>query len=231
MSDTNEKPTIDERYVQASNASNLAVKERVTGSADMLIAAGWSNSLVGKALLRLHSEFDGTSKPRAIDPRSLEQLAVSIARERALKAAREKAKAVPPAVPTEQDRKAAREKAAEWMLHEQKLMLGRLKTLPFARDLLVTGCRERWKWEEAEAKVAAVLIWWLDRNCLKCHGTKVEMAAKRQGSRPCRSCHGTGERHVPCEDEGRQLVTFLDDCVNRARAQMSRSLRTTAKQG
>lgn len=223
MTDTTEKPNVDERYTRASNSSNLSVEERVTGDADMIIAAGWSKNLIGKALMRLHSEFDGTSKPRLMNPRAVELLAVAIARERL----RQPAGVVEP---TEPDRKTAREQAAQWLLEEQKLILGRLKSLPMARDMLVTGCRDRWGWEDAESKVAAVLIWWLDRKCAKCHGTRFELAAKRQGSRPCKACHGTGERHVPCDEEGRQLAVFLDDCVNRSKAQINRALRGPGKQ-
>lgn len=223
MTDTTEKPNVDERYTRASNSSNLSVEARVTGDVDLIAAAAWSKNLIGKALMRLHSEFDGTSKPRPLNPRGLELLAVAVARERLRQASG-------PAEPTEHDRKVAREQAADWLLQEQKLMLGRLKTLPMARDLLVTGCRERWGWEDADAKVAAVLIWWLDRKCPKCHGTRFELASKRQGSRTCKTCHGSGERHVPCDEEGRQLAVFLDDCINRAKAQIARALRGPAKQ-
>lgn len=225
MSSTPDKPELDERYARASNSSNLSLQERVTGDVDMIIAAGWSKNLIGKALLRLRSEYDGTPKPVQMNPRALDLLSMAIAREQA-----QLERKPVPAEPTEHDRKVAREQAAQWLEHEQKLMLGRLKTLPFTRDLLVTGCRERWKWEDAESKVAAVLMWWLDKTCPRCYGTRFERTGKRGAAKACSACHGRGERRAPCEDEGAQLAVFLDDCVSRSKAQIRRNLRPAANQ-
>jgi hypothetical protein len=60
----NDKPGIDERYSNATHASSLVVQERTSGPGDVLIAAGWSRSRTGAALMRLHSEWDGVEKPR-----------------------------------------------------------------------------------------------------------------------------------------------------------------------
>ena len=59
MSDT---PTIEERYISATQASNLKVEADKGGAADIIIAAGWSPSRVGQALMRLASEWDGAAK-------------------------------------------------------------------------------------------------------------------------------------------------------------------------
>lgn len=65
MSDTT---TIEERYISATQASTLKVEAEKSGPADVLIAAGWSMSRVGAALLRLSSEWDGSAKrPRMSD--------------------------------------------------------------------------------------------------------------------------------------------------------------------
>lgn len=61
---SNERPTVEESYQVAGNTSNLTVEADVRGAGDVLIAAGWSESRVGMALLRLHSEWDGASKSR-----------------------------------------------------------------------------------------------------------------------------------------------------------------------
>lgn len=55
-------PTVDERYITATNTSNLKVLSDRRGAADVLIAAGWSASRLGAALMRLHSEFDGAAR-------------------------------------------------------------------------------------------------------------------------------------------------------------------------
>jgi hypothetical protein len=63
MQETTEKPDIGEMYTSATHASNLRVEADRPGPADMIIAAGMSHSRLGAALLRLHSEYDGASKP------------------------------------------------------------------------------------------------------------------------------------------------------------------------
>jgi len=50
-------PTIAERYRRATSSSNLKVEEHRKGDPDILIAAGWSDSLDIK-LYRLAAEFD-----------------------------------------------------------------------------------------------------------------------------------------------------------------------------
>lgn len=55
--------TVAEKYTSACSASNLRVQAEKTGSADVMIAAGWSPSRLGLALLRLHTEFDAAAIP------------------------------------------------------------------------------------------------------------------------------------------------------------------------
>lgn len=59
--------TVDEAYATAGNSSNLAVKADRRSDADVLIAAGWTPGLLGGALMRLHSEWDGAAKKRRMD--------------------------------------------------------------------------------------------------------------------------------------------------------------------
>lgn len=63
MLDNNDnRRDVEEQYISAGNTSNMRVEaDRKTG-ADVMIAAGWSQSRVGLALLRLHSEWDGAAK-------------------------------------------------------------------------------------------------------------------------------------------------------------------------
>lgn len=58
----NDRPGIEEQYQTAGNTSNLTVEAERRGAGDVLIAAGWSPSRIGSALLRLHSEYDGGEK-------------------------------------------------------------------------------------------------------------------------------------------------------------------------
>lgn len=57
MAETAEPITIAERYRVATNSGNLSVLPRATGDVDLLIAAGWSDSL-GTQLYRLAGEYD-----------------------------------------------------------------------------------------------------------------------------------------------------------------------------
>ena len=53
-----DKPSIHERYVRASSASRLRIREHYTGSLEVVIAAGWSRPAAGTTLMRLQNEFD-----------------------------------------------------------------------------------------------------------------------------------------------------------------------------
>ena len=46
----------EERYLVASQTSNLRVVSEVFGAGDLLIASGWSPNRIGAALMRLHSK-------------------------------------------------------------------------------------------------------------------------------------------------------------------------------
>jgi hypothetical protein len=64
MLDTGERAGVEERYSTAGNTSDLSVEADKGNSADVIIAAGWSDSRIGMALLRLHSEWNGCAKPK-----------------------------------------------------------------------------------------------------------------------------------------------------------------------
>ena len=46
----------EERYISASQSSNMRVQAEKHGDADVMIASGWSASRIGGALMRLHSK-------------------------------------------------------------------------------------------------------------------------------------------------------------------------------
>lgn len=50
--------TTEERYLSATNTSNLRVEAEKHGPGDILICAGWSASTLGLALMRLHTKPD-----------------------------------------------------------------------------------------------------------------------------------------------------------------------------
>lgn len=60
MIDT-ETPGIEERYLTATMSSNMRLETREdapVGAAGVMVAAGWSRSRIGAALIRLHSKVD-----------------------------------------------------------------------------------------------------------------------------------------------------------------------------
>lgn len=46
----------EERYLIASNTSNLRVVSESTGDCDVIIASGWAPNRIGSALMRLHTK-------------------------------------------------------------------------------------------------------------------------------------------------------------------------------
>lgn len=55
--------TVDESYSSAGNTDDLTVTPERRTDVDVLIAAGWAPGMLGAALMRLHSEWDGAAKP------------------------------------------------------------------------------------------------------------------------------------------------------------------------
>ena len=57
--------TVEEQYTRATTSSNLRCKADERSDVDLLIAAGCTPGILGSALMRLHSEFDGSSEKQA----------------------------------------------------------------------------------------------------------------------------------------------------------------------
>lgn len=202
-----EKPGIEEAYTTAAQSSNLRVQAELRGDADILIAAGWNQSRIGGALLRLHTEFDGAEKMKMAAARDF----------------------LPPGKGGKEERRVASRRAHEFNLHEAGLLLQKLKAWPDVRTQ-VTLQLVKWKVEEAEAKAVDVLRWWLAQACPICSGTKMQVASgtNRHNGKICHDCSGTGVREIPggheWQREGRRLANWLDQCVGRYRASLSRPL-------
>lgn len=216
--------TIDEAYTSATHASNLRVEMDADrrSNADVLIAAAWSPSRLGGALLRLHSEFDGAQHPRRMTPAAIGAYAKTIAPAPGLA---EKEAAL------DQITK-ARDFANEQYRHEAMLLLGRLKTLPEVRNQLAFRA-QMWGVFKPEDVAFAVLIWWLDPICKGCHGIKFELIKDTpiKSTKLCKSCRGTGEAPLPHREEGRRLANYIDDCIQRARDSMKNRLRKFSHHG
>lgn len=65
MTNTEDRPTLEERYTRAMSARHLEVKDR-PGDVDVLIAAGWCRESLGTMLYRLLAEFDTVKGEHAL---------------------------------------------------------------------------------------------------------------------------------------------------------------------
>lgn len=234
-----ERPGIEESYSSATNTSNLSVEARRRMPADTVIAAGWSRSRLGAALLRLHSEWDGAEKKAKLTEEEVRDLAASLQVDPATFDADPEVGPLP--VPARPNTKAglvrefdgkrnryrqpmavAREKAARWHQHELGLLFQKLKTLPYVREHLIAWCSEEGI-QGGREKVAEVLSWWLNPTCGTCDGQKWQVIAGtggRHSNRVCADCNGSGEADLPFLHEGRKMLGYINDCLSAARDSM-----------
>lgn len=245
-----EKRTVDESYAVACATSDLRVEADRRGDADVLIAAGWSPTRIGSALLRLHTEWDRSEMPAKPTRKSIEAMAhakrkpyleACAALERFEKRfekrmdtceehkARQKLLADTKAsfaITPKEAEETAREQAYGWYVAELEMLMGKLKSLPdVRRELTVTA--EKWGMEAAAAKVPGVIGWWLHCTCPICSGTKetVVQGSNRQSGKACRGCQGSGVTLVPYGSDGRRVANYMDECVQAARDSIRKRLR------
>lgn len=219
----NENPrTLEEAYASATHSSDLRCETREgapRSDSDLLIAAGWSQSRVGGALLRLHTEWDGAEHARVATGADFSQQA---------KARQPDAVRAPQT--TAQVKAAAAQLAQRANDQQAKLLMAHLKTMGPVREQLVIQLL-KWKVEDADVVAFAVLRWWLSPLCNACQGRKFELVpgTGRLSSKLCKPCGATGKARIPHGEAGRKLANFMDDCVGRARQSIANSLRTLAK--
>jgi hypothetical protein len=231
MLDTGERAGIEERFETACNASSLKVEAEKGGAADLMIAAGWSDSRVGMALLRLHSEWDGSAKPK----RATEAMIAAIAER--LKADDEAArtrwgppnpKAPKPGNPMVR----ARSESVAWYRRELRLLAQSLKSRASVLEQLTHWAILR---GIDPLVVGPAVLHWLAPTCTVCDGhghRKVQEDVLLNGRslkdpklspKQCHACQGTGNAHAP-EGSGR-VLTHIDYVVQVARQSMKKRLR------
>ena len=222
-----DRPNIEEQYTSATNASSLVVDANRSGPADKLMAAAWSASHLGAALVRLHSEADAMPEPLRIHESIIEQLAMEFASERARRENQDirdiKERKAPKVM--DEDRAAARRQAGEWYLHDQALRMQRLKTLPEVRHQL-----NMWAWASdiphPTDVVAGALQWWLTKRCGVCHGQKWQLipGTGRLSQLPCEPCEGTGKPVKPDGALTTMVVLYIGECIAASRDTMTKKL-------
>lgn len=204
------KPGVQELYQTAINTSDLKVSTVCRGAVDVLIAVGGSPTRLGSAMLRLHSEWDVAAKPARPTERAIIALAHTL-----------------PRIRGKVNMPAARAVAYEWYGRELHMLVGRLKALPAVRAE-VTYQAERWGMENAQDKAAAVIKYWLDQTCHACDGLMKQriVGSPSLSHRLCSVCHGSGVSPAPCDDDGKRLANYMDDCVDYAHSSIKKRLRS-----
>lgn len=241
----NPAPTVEEMYDSATHASNLRVQADRNGPADVIIAMGWSPSQVGAALMRLQSEWSGAAHPKKPTRAAVEALALSMPRiEHGERKSKETVmqdgkpviieKMVPNMVV---DMAGAQRQAHDWHMYETKILLGKLKTLPAARDQLARWARLQLI-DNADHRVAEILHWHLDHVCPACEGRGKELIPNTPSlsHRDCKACRGSGETRIPSQQgneqylhESKKLLRYINDCIKTARTGLKQRLRPGKK--
>ncbi len=213
------KPNTEEKYSAATHASNLRVQAERGGSADMLIAAGWSASRVGAALIRVHSEWEGMPKPKRQARDAIKVIADTFQKGADGKVQfDEKTRLLP--------MDAAYRRANDWYIHEMMLVFQRLKTLPEVRQQLVLWAMKA-DMAAPSQRVAEVMGWWLDHRCPICEGRGKDSipGTPSLSHKDCKACRGTGETNIPAQyddscylRESKKMLRYINDCVKSAQA-------------
>lgn len=236
MLTNDEKRTTEEAYVSASTTSNMKLgpADGPNRDADVIIAAGMSSSVVGACLIRLHGEWSKVEKPRAPTAEAIQKLAISLTFDQLVKMRGDlKLASIGNLKPSPALAEiAARAQAHAWYVAEVAMLLGKLKSFRQALDYITAHLANWDNRPEPMLRQTAVevLIWWLDRQCKVCNGTKWKVAPGmgRTLGQPCPregGCGGTGIQKVPRQENGRRLANYIDDSTQAAKTSIAARLR------
>jgi hypothetical protein len=239
-----DRPDLIERYETASSTSDLTVDEHRGGPARMVIAAG--KALAGKrdadgkltdrpetiasiglghALARLHSEWHGCEKPIHHAPKSIRAWIELLP---LIEVGKRTVRGVPvPVMGRDKDgartrHNEERERLDALYQQELKYLAQKLPSRLAVRQKLYTVAL-MWGWEDAEEKVAALVKYWVDSNCVACNGTGSVMVGEKPQT--CTSCGGHCKSPVPGGYEG----YLMHDHMKRAHERWIARLRGQSK--
>lgn len=224
MLDTNEaRPDISERYETATHASRILLEEHRTGAADVLVAAGWSPTRIGMALLRLHSEWTAAAKPKRLSAASVAQLAIMVRRDDNAAQDSATARGVRYEPPKTSAQQRAQAEADKWFANELRLLAIGLKSRATVREQLAPWAAGR---GIASEVVAEALLHWLSPTCPHCdgHGLRKVPNSPALSARQCSKCQGTGNKPAP-QGSGKVLA-HIDYCLGVARGSLTKRLRS-----
>lgn len=222
----NERADVEEVYQVAGNTSDLRVVADRRGAGDVLIAAGWSESRVGMALLRLHSEWNALAKPRRIGKPALDVIAARIKAQDASERATATKLGRKHDTPKQSAQVRAAEEAQRWYTNELRIMANGLKSRSAAWALLAPWIEQKGINPDV---MAEALLYWLDPTCRACdgHGLRKIPDQPALSARQCHKCGGTGNRPHPHGTA--KVLVYLDECVSRARQSLKKRLHSESR--
>jgi hypothetical protein len=187
-----------ERYDVACSTSDMTMRHSdfPPSAPDILAAMAWSKKRLGTELVRLVAQWD-REKPARRRPRTPAQLmALGFTRDQArLQATREK------------------HELAGAYYRAVVAAIARLHDLPvIAAQLTLQAIH--WDMEDADAKAATVLRYWLDPTCKVCEGRGAPLipGTNVTSTHTCHECQGRGTLRPPYGEDGKRLATYLDQC-------------------
>jgi hypothetical protein len=82
----------------------------------------------------------------------------------------------------------------------------------------------------ARQRIGPVIRYWLDQTCTRCDGTKWEVVpgTRRQSTKLCKQCSGSGFAELPHGQDGRRLANYMDQAAHRYSAKMKARRRPLA---
>lgn len=219
IDEENPPPTIEEAYATTIGSSNLRHEFDRPGAVQLIIAAGINPHTLGKALMRLRTEWDTSAKPKPATEEQIKGLA------RSLQVTRRPLYVISPERMQDHVNHMSRawcldeahRQAAVWHADELTRLLQRLKSMPMVRGALIPWA-EIQGIDGAQHVVAAALLWWLHSICPACKGVqkKVVQGTGRTSSKNCTACKGEGNTKVPHGFLGRKVVGFINNAVHDA---------------
>ena len=205
MSGTESPPCIEERYLAASNTSDLTMDADRRGQGDLVGAAGFVDNQLGLALLHMQGEWDRCDKPRK---RNVAEIAVRAT-----------------AFKDKKGRPDLRRATVEAMVWHASAMRERAAKL--SGRSVVVGLLTDWAMERGidVDLISPALFHWLSPTCPACdgHGKKQVPYGEEPSKENCPHCRGAKEWPRPLG--AHDIHTHIKTCIGSAKGRIGGAMR------
>jgi len=202
--DTQERPTLEERHLTATNTSDLTIDPDRRTQADVILAAGMVRNRLGHALIHLRAEWDRTDKPRKWTAADIAKRAAQI--------------------PDKKGKPDVRRATVEATVWHATAMRERAQKL--AGRNLVLGLLAEWAhFYGVDADLLSPAVFhWLAPQCPVCEGHGLHRMADSPvlSKRQCLHCHGTGAWPKPLGAD--RVHSYIKSCLGKAKGDMAHRL-------